>query len=57
MDEVMEIIERLEDRKLKSVAEKTGLSYQGLRNLIKGKTKNPTVKTIDKLREYLDANK
>lgn len=57
MDEVQQIIERLRDRKLKLVAEKTGISYQGIRNLIKGKTQNPTVKTIDKLREYLDANK
>lgn len=57
MDEVQEIIERLRDRKLKLVAEKTGMSYQGIRNLIKGKTLNPSVKTIDKLREYLDANK
>lgn len=57
MEEVQDIINRLHDRKLQKVAEKTGISYQGLRNLIRGKTKNPSIKTISKLREYLDANK
>lgn len=57
MEEVLEIIERLKDRRLYRVAKKTGLSYQGLLNIVNGVTKNPSTKTIDKLRKYLDDNK
>lgn len=57
MEEVQEIIERLKDRRLYRVAKKTGLSYQGLLNIVNGVTKNPSTKTIDKLRKYLDDNK
>ena len=56
-DLVDEIVKRLHDRKLAKVAEGTGISYQGLRNLVRGKTKNPSINTIVKLREYLDSNK
>jgi transcriptional regulator with XRE-family HTH domain len=54
MEELQTIIERLKDRRLYKVSEKTGLSYQGLRNLVTGRTSNPSIKTIEKLREYLN---
>lgn len=57
MDELQELRERLKDRRLYVVAEKTGLSYQGILNIFNGVTKRPSPHTIDKLREYLDANK
>jgi predicted transcriptional regulator len=48
-----EIIKRLEDRNLKMVSRRTGISYPNLRDIAIGKVKNPRYSTVDKLREYL----
>ena len=51
------IIERLKDRRLYVVASETGISYQAILNIVKGKTKNPSIDTIEKLQGYLNARK
>lgn len=48
-----EIRERLKDRRLYVVAEKTGLSYQTLLSIVKGENRNPNTKTVEALEDYL----
>lgn len=57
MEQLEQIKRRLRDRRLYTVARETGLSYQGIRNILTGKTPNPSVQTVSRLQEYLDANK
>jgi transcriptional regulator with XRE-family HTH domain len=55
MEQLETIKRKLTDRRIYVVAEATGLSYQGIRNIIMGKTKNPSIQTVQKLQEYLNA--
>lgn len=51
---VKEIQEKLEDRKLQVVADKTGVHYNTLKNIKDGKNTNPTFKVIKSISEYLE---
>jgi len=55
MEQLERIKARLRDRRIYVVARETGLSYQGIRNILLGKTPNPSILTVKKLQEYLDA--
>lgn len=55
MEQLETIKRKLTDRRIYVVARATGLSYQGIRNIIMGKTKNPSIQTVQKLQEYLNA--
>ena len=57
MPQLEEIRRRLLDRRLYQVASATGLTYQGIRNIVTGKTKNPSYQTLTTLMGYLDANR
>lgn len=52
MDDLEYVRERLKDRNLKVVAERTGLSYRTIWALRSGKT-SPAYNTIRLLKEYL----
>jgi transcriptional regulator with XRE-family HTH domain len=54
---LQQIIDRLKDRRLYVVASETGVSYQTILNIVKGKTKNPSIDTVEKLQGYLDGRK
>jgi transcriptional regulator with XRE-family HTH domain len=45
--------QRLKDRRLYIVAEKTGLSYQTILKIVDGSTANPTINTVESLEAYL----
>lgn len=47
-----ELRDKLEDRKLKVVAERTGLTYAALRRIVLGG--NPSKRTMVKLERYLE---
>lgn len=50
----LEVIkEKLSDRKLSVVSEKSGVNYLALCNLYNGKS-NPTYETVKKLSDYLE---
>lgn len=53
---VKEIKEKLKDRRISVLSEKTGLSRQVIYNLLWGKSKNPTYETVEKLSDYLEKN-
>ena len=53
---IKEIKEKLEDRRISVVSEKTGLSRQVIYNIVLGKSKNPTYDTMVKLNEYFQEN-
>lgn len=36
------------------IAKKTGLAYPTIQNIMTGKNKNPTIKTLEKIRKALD---
>lgn len=48
-----EIRRRLKDRRLQVVADETGLSYQGIRYILSGRTKDPKDSTLTILEDYL----
>lgn len=50
--DLQEISEKLHDRRIGVVAEKTGLSAVTIRNIRDGKNTNPTLAVITALREY-----
>jgi hypothetical protein len=50
---VEQVIERLKDRKLKVVAEKTGLHYQTVLRIAKGNFKEVSYSVIKSLSDYL----
>lgn len=51
--ELEEIQERLQDKKLYEVANKTGVSYPTLRRLQKGEKLNYTLRVLKSISEYL----
>jgi transcriptional regulator with XRE-family HTH domain len=50
--EVKEIKYLLSDRNLREVSRRTGISYSTLRNITSSKDPDPSIKTVNKLREY-----
>lgn len=50
---VEEIKKKLSDRKIRKVAQATGISYQTLYDILSGRNDNPTAKTIQALTDYL----
>jgi hypothetical protein len=50
-----EIQEKLKDRKLKTVAEKTGLHYDTVRRLAYGYFKSPSYEAVKILSDYLES--
>ena len=55
MKEVEEIRRKLKDRRLYMVAKATGITYQTLLDIREGKTMNPTIMTVEKIKEYFNA--
>jgi DNA-binding Xre family transcriptional regulator len=51
---IKEIRQKLEDRKLQIVAEKTGVHYNTLKKIKDGKNDNPTLKVIKAISDYLE---
>ena len=51
-----EIVDRLSQRKLKIVAEKTGLSYMTIYKIATGENTNPTLGTLKLLEIYFKEN-
>lgn len=49
-----EIRERLQDRRLRVIAEKTGLSYPTVLNVRDNIRSNPTYEVLKKISEYLE---
>ena len=49
-----EIRERLQDRRLRVVADKTGLSYPTVLNVRDNIRSNPTYEVLKKISEYLE---
>jgi len=45
----------LQDRVLKTVAEKSGVSYTALYGFVTGRTENPSYYLIEKLSNYLES--
>jgi transcriptional regulator with XRE-family HTH domain len=54
MTRVEKIREKLRDRRLYMVAEATGMTYQGLLNIVNGRTKEPKDSTMNRLEAYLN---
>ena len=50
--EVKEIKYLLSDRNLREVSRRTGISYSTLRNITSSNDPDPSIKTVNKLREY-----
>ena len=50
---IKEIKDYLEDKKLKVISAKTGLSYPTLRNLAIGKRQNYTLGTLETISKYI----
>jgi len=53
---VKEVREKLKDRRISVIAEKTGLSRQGIYNISYGVSKSPSYETMIKLNEYFKKN-
>lgn len=51
-----EIIERLQDRHVPTVAEKTRISYRTIYNIKIGKNKNPSILVVEALSKYFEGN-
>ena len=51
-----EITKRLADRKLLTIQQKTGISYSTLKKMRDGVKANHTLKTIERVSDYLTAN-
>lgn len=56
MHTLQEIVSKLQDRNIKMVADKTGISYLTILNIKRGKHVNPTISTISKLSDYFKEN-
>jgi len=54
MKELIEIVHLLQDRNLTVVAGVTGLSYQTVWRIARGKTDNITLDTLKRLNDYFD---
>ncbi|MBW1796543.1 MAG: helix-turn-helix domain-containing protein [Deltaproteobacteria bacterium] len=52
-----EIREQLKDRRLSIVADATGLSTMTIARIRDGESDNPTIKTLQKLWDYLEDRK
>lgn len=52
-----EIIERLQDRHVPTVAEKTQISYRTIYNIKNGKNLNPSILVVEKLSKYFEGSK
>lgn len=52
-----EIVNRLQDRNLKAVAAKSGVSYQTIYNIAKEINTNPNASTLSALSFYFQENK
>ena len=55
MKDLEEIRRKLKDRRLYMVAKATGITYQTLLDIREGKTRNPTILTVEKIKEYFSA--
>lgn len=54
MKEILkDVVERLQDRNLTVVSEKTGVSYNTLKNIRDGVNTNPTINTLETISNYL----
>lgn len=53
MERLELVVLALRDRRIRIVSEETGLSYQSVRNIAKGINRNPTIKTLTILEDYL----
>ena len=56
MKDLIEIVHYLQDRNLKKVAEVTGLSYQTVWLIARGKVDNVTFKTLKALSDYFEGD-
>ncbi len=52
-----QIIEMLSGQNLSEVCRRTGLSYPTIHEIVTGKRKSPTYKTIQKIVKYLEESK
>lgn len=52
-----QIVEKLEDRNIRIIAERTGVSYHTVLNIQNGKNTNPTVTTLRAISDYLEGVK
>jgi transcriptional regulator with XRE-family HTH domain len=52
-----EIVKRLQDRRIRVIAQATGLSEQTLSSIKNGHQTNPTLETLEKLMRYFEENK
>lgn len=48
------MIERMKQRNLSHMSRTTGLALVGLYNIVHGRTKNPHIKTVEKIVDYLE---
>jgi hypothetical protein len=55
MQELDEIRRKLKDRRLYMIAKATGVTYQTLLDIRDGRTQNPTIMTVQKIKDYLNA--
>jgi transcriptional regulator with XRE-family HTH domain len=53
---IEEIVKRLKDRNLTTVAERAGVSYTSLWQIANGLQKQPKYKVIERLSDYLEGN-
>ena len=53
---IEEIVKRLKDRNLTTVAERAGVSYTSLWQIANGLQKQPKYKIVEKLSDYLEYN-
>lgn len=56
MLKIQEIVKRLKDRNLRTVAARAGVSYTSLWQIANGLQKQPKYKVIEKLSDYLEEN-
>lgn len=54
MKDLVEIVHYLQDRNITKVAAVTGLSYQTVWRIARGKTDNITLDTLKRLNDYFD---
>lgn len=53
---IEEIVKRLKDRNLTTVAERAGVSYTSLWQIANGLQKQPKYKIVERLSDYLEDN-
>ncbi len=56
MLKIDEIVKRLKDRNLRTVAERAGVSYTSLWQIANGLQKQPKYKVVELLSDYLEDN-